>query len=625
MARQSLERAEDWRMGVWANGASQEAIYWFIKERIPVFNAHKCNGEDLKYCVEADRSSDIVLGSDITRLHPKQNYLESLARGMTLKNPSSDPWVYPAEILKDTDPELHWEEESRNAASPAIPPIAHSPIAPTKNVPARHPSQVLDLIILWDECVPWIRPPEISKVKAGSWERWALDVEDGVESLRRMKSNDEGHVYYDRKHRRILTLEYALVSPPGLTTDCDCFSLPAPDMPYEIRVENIWQPTTRSCWLYLSKYPTKEHLETQMIEPTPDKLLLLSSAKGKTTAVFESMMDLDDNNEALGSDHEDDIFKVSEGLPTTTSPRPESPIPMYDEGVVSTSEVTKRATDIRMENATPATDAPSTIRDAPTLQSELQPDDSVPPEQMDSLLPMQPSIPPPPNQMEHHQDSLSGAVETSRAELPTTYLTVSNTPDIIAKLADFCELYDMVVEQSEGGSYQQVLRTMEDREQTFWLEMNSTDDAQRVKECLINWRMQEDAVLLCSFVSEKNFWLAKLNSAEMWSAKSGGKRTRSPLPSRHCRRQDSPPTLVCRFRSRSPSRGVPLMQRISDSVQPAALLRRFRTPSPPVLLERMAVDQEHKSPHGNSTSSRLTLTSAQSGDDSTHQGSSRGR
>ncbi|KAG6905226.1 hypothetical protein DXG01_004088 [Tephrocybe rancida] len=182
----------------------------------------------------------------------------------------------------------------------------------------------------------------------------------------------------------------------------------------------------------------KEHLETWMIEPTPDKLPLLSSVKGKTMAVFKSMMDLDEDDEALGSDHEDNIFKVSEGLPTTTSPQPESPIPMYDEGVVSTSEVMKRATDIRMENTTPATDAPSMIRDAPTLQSELQPGDSVLPEQMDSLLPMRPSIPPPPNQTEHHQDSLSGTVETSRAELPTMYLTVSNTPDIIAKLADFC-------------------------------------------------------------------------------------------------------------------------------------------------------------------------------------------
>ncbi|KAG6913856.1 hypothetical protein DXG01_003832 [Tephrocybe rancida] len=202
-------------MGVWANGASQEAIYWLIKERIPVYIAHNCDNDDLKHCQETKLCTSAVLESDIARLHPTQNYLESLAHGKIIKNSRSDPWIYPAELLEVPTPEIHQHSFSRNLGWIGTPGIsknrekgtenvaaqANSPVPPDLHMqdenPPQHPSQALELITLWNEHIPWIQPPMVAKVGVGAWEHWELDVEDGEERMQKMKGDDEGYTYYD--------------------------------------------------------------------------------------------------------------------------------------------------------------------------------------------------------------------------------------------------------------------------------------------------------------------------------------------------------------------------------------------------------------------------------------------
>ncbi|KAG6905378.1 hypothetical protein DXG01_003158, partial [Tephrocybe rancida] len=307
-------------------------------------------------------------------------------------NPNSDLWVYPVGLLPDPNPETRrrsfscnlgwngipsvckdWEEENENATSLTPSPSQQDHLVPTKDIPPRHPSQPLELVTLWEERCLWIHPPIISKVGVGLWEQWSMDIEDGVEQLWRIKGDDKGYTYYDHELRRIFMLEYALVSPLGLTTDRDCFSLPAPDMPYEKKVGDAWQTATHSRWWYTSKYPTKEQLQAQIIEPTPEELPLLTSAKGKSAAVFTSMMDSDEEEELLESDHEDDIFKIPIVPSRKTSNRPEFLAPSHNNDAMTLTEDSDQIVDTRMENANLAT------RIVQTLQLNLQMDESPPP------------------------------------------------------------------------------------------------------------------------------------------------------------------------------------------------------------------------------------------------------
>ncbi|KAG6848326.1 hypothetical protein H0H93_001174 [Arthromyces matolae] len=313
-----VQAADEWWMGTWANDLDEEMAFWFLRQRVPLFFAHDCSQSEISRCCEdAPRRSSFILDTDIFFDHILD--AEACKTNMISPRGLTNSRILPKHLLPppngyafsrkhsyfDLGRHSTLSESADFSSSPpqAPPPTSRTPasLAAPESTKRTSPykQKPLDLVIIAPDRIAWIRPPTVRPVRNGKWEIWSFDCNDEGQGCFRKEEGCGRFTYYDRENLRAISVDERIVKPPGLTTDIEIFGLPAPDLPCEINVHQVWQERGRTNWLYKTRTPSTKDLNTEAPRPTANDLPVKEEGTADAAVpMFDSTMyDVDDDEE----------------------------------------------------------------------------------------------------------------------------------------------------------------------------------------------------------------------------------------------------------------------------------------------------------------------------------------
>ncbi|KAG6913636.1 hypothetical protein DXG01_005408 [Tephrocybe rancida] len=339
MRERPMEMAEDNLMGAWINSASEEDVFWLIRQKVPVFIIHKITEMELFLCNNMRRLLGFVARSEAEALMPAYNYLNRKAKSWGKLQPPllADEWILTPDHLRwdMLDPEKFCYSLSHTFNMPRIvrqPTFSEAdepckiPISKINSneyqddrtplpVNPAHLPQPLDIEIIHLKHVPWIRPPDIVHLHGGTWEKFTESTNNSRDDcMRRVNKSEElgKYIWYDRERRRYLGFNFKPALPLGLTTDVEIFGMPALNICFEQQVHHGTEVVARSRWMYPVQSPARQHFLAKIVCPTEDKLPRLPT-EGNPAKPIPLFLSADSEDEDEGeveflSNHENDLF-----------------------------------------------------------------------------------------------------------------------------------------------------------------------------------------------------------------------------------------------------------------------------------------------------------------------------